>query len=158
MTDAVVPPIPLSLQRFPSVGGLVLRWITPTRPTARGGQSRAPPPQAFASGLPRRARTRMPCATLKVLLSRRHGPRLAQPVVGVCGRPLEHRSVLMMRLSDLSRQCTSEPALHPSCAAYTRKSCPMTGGGLDHYRSSLPRLDTNTLSAPDAAARHSRVS
>jgi hypothetical protein len=30
----------------------------------------------------------------------------------------------------------------------------MIGGRLDHYRSSLPRLDTNMLPAPDAEARH----
>lgn len=46
--------------------------------------------------------------------------------------------MLMMRLSDLPRQCTSEPALHPWAAAYTSESCPMIGGRLDHYRSSLP--------------------
>ncbi|ALG06339.1 hypothetical protein AOZ06_04840 [Kibdelosporangium phytohabitans] len=61
--------------------------------------------------------------------------------------------MLLMRLSDLPRQCTSEPALHPWCAAYTSDSCPMIGGRLDHYRSFPPRLDTNMLSAPDAAAR-----
>jgi hypothetical protein len=30
----------------------------------------------------------------------------------------------------------------------------MIGGRLDHYRSSLPRLDANMLPAPDATARH----
>ena len=29
MTDAIVPPIPLSLQHLPTVGGLVVPWITP---------------------------------------------------------------------------------------------------------------------------------
>lgn len=64
---------------------------------------------------------------------------------GVCGQPLQRRAVLMMRLSDLPRQCTSEPALHPWCAVYTSKSCPMIAGRLDHYRSSQPRLDANML-------------
>lgn len=43
--------------------------------------------------------------------------------------------------------------INPWCAAYTSDSCPMIGGRLDRYRSSLPRLDTNMLPAPDATAR-----
>ncbi|MGW4587780.1 hypothetical protein ACWEKJ_10670 [Amycolatopsis thermoflava] len=83
----------------------------------------------------------------------RMGRALLNLWCGVCGRPLEHRAVLMMRLSDLPRQCTSEPALHRWCAAYTSEPCPVIGGRLEHYRSSLPRLDTNMLPAPDASAR-----
>jgi hypothetical protein len=81
------------------------------------------------------------------------GRALLSKWCGVCGQPLKHRAVLMMRLSDLPRQCTSEPALHPWCAAYTSECCPMIGGRLDQYRSSLPRLDTTMLAAPDASAR-----
>jgi hypothetical protein len=127
MTDAVVPPIPLSLQHLPTVGGLVVPWITPRTADGR-----------YLFGSVDRDRMR------QALRSR---------WCGVCGQPLGYRAVLMMRLSDLPRQCTSEPALHPWCAAYTSESCPMIGGRLDHYRSSIPRLDTNMLPAPDATAR-----
>ncbi|GLZ30849.1 hypothetical protein Lesp02_30380 [Lentzea sp. NBRC 105346] len=127
MNDIVVPPIPLSLQHLPTAGGLVVPWITPRTADGR---------YLFGSV----DRDRM-------------GHALVNRWCGVCGRPLEHRALLMMRLSDLPRQCTSEPALHPWCAAYTSESCPMIGGQLDHYRSSLPRLNTNMLSAPDASAR-----
>jgi hypothetical protein len=87
MTDVTVPPIPLSLQHLPTVGGLVVPWITPRTAAGRC---------LFGSV----DRDRM-------------GRALVNRWCGVCGRPLEHRAVLMMRLSDLPRQCTSEPALHP---------------------------------------------
>jgi hypothetical protein len=127
MAEAIAPPIPLSLQHLPTVGGLVVPWITPRTADGR-----------YLFGSVDRDRVERAL----------HGRWC-----GVCGRPLEYRAVLMMRLSDIPRQCTSEPALHPWCAAYTSESCPMIGGRLDHYRSSLPRLDTNMLPAPDATAR-----
>ncbi|UJW28841.1 hypothetical protein L3Q67_26640 [Saccharothrix sp. AJ9571] len=127
MNDGIAPPIPLSLQHLPVVGGLVVPWITPRKADGR-----------YLFGSVDRDRAS------RAVLNR---------WCGVCGRPLEDRAVLMMRLSDLSRHCTNEPALHPWCTAYTVQSCPMVGGRLDHYRSSLPQLDTNMLLAPDAAAR-----
>jgi hypothetical protein len=127
MADVIVPPIPLSLQHLPTVDGLVVPWITPRTADGR---------YLFGSVV----RDRMD----RALLDR---------WCGVCGRPLEHRAVLMMRLSDLSRQCTGEPALDPWCSWYTSESCPMIGGRLDHYRSSLPRLDRNMLPPPDATRR-----
>jgi hypothetical protein len=89
--------------------------------------------------------TRLPAPGPRRSLAGQFGAWLYQQVIDEFtgdawkGRPLEHRAVLMMRLSDLPRQCTSEPALHPWCAAYTSESCPMIAGRLDHYRSSLPR-------------------
>src|SRR4051812_154693 len=127
MADDSLPLIPLSLQHLPTAGGLVVPWITP-----RTGDGRY-----LLGSVDRRLADR-------ALLNR---------WCGVCGRSLESRAVLVMRLSDLSRQCTNEPALHPWCAVSTSKSCPMVGGRLGHYRSSLPQLDTNMLRAPDAAAR-----
>jgi site-specific recombinase XerD len=87
MADVVVPPIPLSLQHLPTMGGLVVPWITPR--TADG----------------------------RYLLGSVNHALMSHAVLnrwcGVCGRPLDDRVVLMMRLSDLPRQCTSEPAMHP---------------------------------------------
>ncbi|WHT20203.1 hypothetical protein N8J89_03775 [Crossiella sp. CA-258035] len=71
----------------------------------------------------------------------------------VCGRPLHERLVLLMRLSDLPRRCTSEPALHPECHAYTVSACPMVNGHLTHYRSTPVRPGPGTTSAPDTCAR-----
>lgn len=128
MNNICVPPIPLALRHLPVVGGLVVPWIT--------------------------LRTRDGRYLFGSVDRDRIGQALHNRWCGVCGRPLEHRAVLMMRLSDLPRQCTSEPALHPWCASYTTESCPMIAGRMDHYRSSAPRLDTNMLPAPDAPARH----
>ena len=127
MNESVLPPIPLSLQHLPTAGGLVVPWITPRTADGR-----------YLFGTVDRDRMER---------------ALRYRWCGICGQQLEDRAVLMMRLSDLPRQCTSEPALHPWCAAYTSKACPMIAGRLDHYRSSLPELDTNMLPAPDAAAR-----
>ena len=127
MTDATVPPIPLPLRHLPTVGGLVVPWITPRTADGR---------HLFGSVRP----DLMNCALLHRLC-------------GVCGRPLEHRFVLMLRLSDLPRRCTNEPALHPWCAAYTAAGCPMINGRMDHYRASLPRLDDTMAHSPEAPAR-----
>ncbi|GAA3012658.1 hypothetical protein GCM10010483_66890 [Actinokineospora diospyrosa] len=128
MTASAVPPIPEPLRQLPTVGGLVVPWVTPRTADGR-----------FLFGSVDRDRVDQAL----------HG-RLC----GVCGLPLEHRAVLMMRMSDVARQCSSEPALHRWCAAYTIQACPMINGRLNHYRSTAPRLDPNMVSAPDAAARH----
>jgi hypothetical protein len=127
MTNADVPPIPVSLRHLPTVGGLVVPWITPRTIDGR-----------YLFGSVDRALME------RALLNR---------WCGVCGRPLTDRAVLMMRLTDLPRRCTNEPALDPWCTAYTVVSCPMIGGRLDHYRSNRPRLDPIMLPAPDASAR-----
>lgn len=124
---AALPPIPTSLQHLPTLGGLVVPWIT-----ARTADGR------FLFGA-------IDCD--------RMGRALLNRWCGVCGQPLVHRAVLMLRLSDLPRQCTSEPALHPWCADYSSKACPMIAGRVDHYRASAPRLDPTMQSAPDTAAR-----
>lgn len=55
----------------------------------------------------------------------RQGQCLAQRRCQVCGRGLGRRLILLLRLVDLPRQRTSEPALEPVCAAYTQTACPM---------------------------------
>lgn len=128
MTEPTVPPIPAWLAHSPTVGGLVVPWVTPR--TTRG---------QFLLGSVHYARMR------RALLCR---------WCGVCGRPLdEGRLVLLMRQSDMPRRCTNEPALHPQCAAYTAAACPMVGGHRTHYRSSPLPLDSDMVSAPDASAR-----
>jgi hypothetical protein len=74
----------------------------------------------------------------------------------VCGRPLEDRLVLLMRLSDLPRQATTEPALDHVCAHYTTNACPMVNGRLATYRSSPVHLDPadGAITTTDTATRH----
>lgn len=127
MTDTSVPPIPAWLAHLPTVGGLVVPWITPRTADGR---------YLFGSV----DHDRMEHALLRRWC-------------GVCGRPNADRLVLLMRLSDLPRRCTSEPPLHPQCAAYTITACPMVAGRLDHYRSTPRRLDATMAPAPDSAAR-----
>ncbi|MBE1467464.1 hypothetical protein H4W33_006476 [Kibdelosporangium phytohabitans] len=66
MTDVTVPPIPLSLQHLPTVGGLVVPWITPRTADGR---------YLFGS-----------------VDHDRMGRALVDRWCGVCGRPLEHRA------------------------------------------------------------------
>ncbi|GLZ28101.1 hypothetical protein Lesp02_02910 [Lentzea sp. NBRC 105346] len=122
-----VPDIPLWIAHLPVVGGLAVPWITPRTTDGR------------------------------YLLGSIDRDRMHQALVyrwcGVCGRPLDDRLVLLMRLSDLPRQCTNEPALHPQCAAYTAAACPMVSGKLDHYRSTPVRLDATMAPSSDTSAR-----
>jgi len=96
---STVPPIPLWLSHLPVVGGLAVPWITPRTEDGR------------------------------YLFGGLHPLRLRQAITeylcSVCGRALDRPMVLLMRLADLPRQCVSEPALHPVCAAYTQAACPM---------------------------------
>jgi hypothetical protein len=126
MTDPV-PPIPVWLSHLPVVGGMAVPWITP-----RGDDGR----YLFGALHPIRQR--------HALLNRG---------CQVCGRRLDDRLVLLMRLRDLPRQRTSEPGLHPVCAAYTAAVCPMVAGGMRRYRSTPMRLPAGMASAPDAPAR-----
>ncbi|WP_049795637.1 hypothetical protein [Frankia sp. EAN1pec] len=127
MTDPTSPLIPLSLAHLPTVGGLAVPWITPRASDGRHLFG------AVNAGRKDRA-----------LLGR---------LCGVCGRHLDERLVLLMRLSDLPRQCTAEPALHPSCLTYTATACPMIQGHLDHYRTTPQTLDPTMIPPADAAAR-----
>lgn len=109
-----LPPIPLWLAHLPVVAGMAVPWVT-----ARGLDGR----YLFGTLHPLRQRQAI-------------NDRLCQ----VCGRRLDHRSILLMRLSDLPRQRTSEPALDPVCAAYTAAACPMVAGRMRRYRSTPPSL------------------
>jgi hypothetical protein len=104
------------------VAGLVVPWITPRTPDGRylfGG---------IDATLTERA--------------------LRQRRCGICGRALDDRLVLMMRLSDLPHQGSAEPGLHSVCAHYTTSACPMINGRLRTYRSSPIRLDTDASCDP----------
>jgi hypothetical protein len=61
--------------------------------------------------------------------------------------------VLLMRLRDLPRQCTSEPGLHSVCSAYTPAACPMISGQRSHYRTTPLHLEPGLAPAKDRAAR-----
>ncbi|WP_239313062.1 hypothetical protein [Frankia sp. Cj3] len=127
MTDPTAPLIPLSLAHLPTVGGLVVPWITP-----RTGNGR----HLFGA-----------------VDGNRKDHALLGRLCGVCGRRLDERLVLLLRLSDLPRRCTAEPALDPICLAYTAAACPMLGGRLDHYRTTPQALDPTMAPPADSSAR-----
>jgi hypothetical protein len=101
------PPIPRPLIDRPTVAGLVVPIVTPN------SEGR------WLFGLLDHAQQQR-CLR----------DRLCQ----ICGRPLGEPLVLLLRESDLDARCTSEPGLHPECAAYTQRVCPMIAGRLAHYR------------------------
>lgn len=125
MAETTTPAVPEWLAHRPHVGGLVVPWITPRASDGR-----------YLFGV-----------IEKTLVER----ALRQRRCGVCGRHLDDRLVLMMRLSDLPHQGSAEPGLHPVCANYTISVCPMINGRLSAYRSSPIRLDTEA--SPDAASQ-----
>ncbi len=127
MTDPTPPAIPLSMAHLPTAGGLAVPWITP-----RTGDGR----HLFGA-----------------VDADRKDQALLRRLCGVCGRRHDERLVLLMRLSDLPRQCTAEPALHPTCTAYTIAACPMVGGRLDHYRTTPQALDPTMIRPVDSPAR-----
>jgi len=131
VTEVAVPPIPVRLAHRPTIGGLVVPFISPRTHDGRylfGGVD--------------------PLRQWQCLTGRR---------CSVCGRPLVEqpgdRLILLMRLSDLPHRRTGEPGLDPVCAAYTQAACPMIAGRLTHYRSTPMRLGAGMAPAADEAAR-----
>lgn len=124
---SVVPPIPQWLADRPTVGGLVVPWITPRTTDGR-----------YLLG-----------TIEESLVAAAFQDRLC----GVCGKPLADRLVLLMRLADLRLRTSHEPALHPQCAAYTIAACPMVNGRMRRYRTTPHRLDDLMAPGRDANER-----
>lgn len=121
------PPVPVALAHLPIVGGLVVPWVTPRTVDGR-----------HLLGAVDAARVRT---------------AIQQRLCGVCGRSLGSRLVLLVRESDLARFASTEPALHPHCAAYTTAACPMIAGQLSHYRTSAQPIGPGALHGADADKR-----
>lgn len=107
-------PIPLALAHLPVVAGLAVPWITPPLPDGR-----------YPFG---------------VIDHTRQATCLRERRCQVCGKPLGRRIVFLVRDVDLERGMTSEPGLHPVCAWYSARACPMVAGRMDHYRASARNL------------------
>jgi hypothetical protein len=110
------PPIPVHLAQFPTMGGLVVPFITPRH---RNGK-----------------------AILGLVDAGRVELCLREHRCGVHGQPIRGRMVFLMREEDLARNCSNEPALCPPCAAYTQAACPMVSGYMTHYRNTVAPLVT----------------
>lgn len=59
----------------------------------------------------------------------------------ICGDRILGRIVFFMPESKLDEMWAGEPPLHPECAAYSAKACPMLVGRMRHYRASPSRSE-----------------
>ncbi|WP_284740269.1 hypothetical protein [Amycolatopsis sp. RTGN1] len=121
------PPIPAALADLPVLSGLIVPWVTPRTADGR-----------YLLGAVDAAKTH-------TAIHRR--------LCGVCGRALADRLVLLVRESDLARCASTEPGLHPHCAAYTTTACPMVAGRRSHYRTSAHKIDEDAVHGADVDRR-----
>lgn len=106
--DAARPPIPATCERRPTIGGVVIPWVNVA--LADGGVD-------FRSQHDSKAQR-----------SWREG--LCQ----LCGTPiLRPPIVLLGGPEQLARLQFDEPPLHPECAVYTSRACPMVAGRLERF-------------------------
>lgn len=127
--SVVIPPIPASCANRPTVGGLVIPWVT----------------VVFADGSPDwRA-----CVRHRVdrcLLGRR---------CQICGQAIDGPAVFFAADDQLPEKpgqpvVTDVPPTHPVCAAYAAQVCPMLTGTMGVYASRPRRTDGNRHnSCPD---------
>jgi hypothetical protein len=120
-----VPPIPVHLAQLPTVGGLVVPYITLRH---RNG--------AAALGLVDYSR----------MVRCFEGHRC-----GVCAETVSNRMVFLMRSLDLIRSRSAEPGLCPPCAAYTMMACPMVASRMAHYRRSQPTFMSRQCGDPECS-------
>lgn len=106
VTSVVVPPIPAGLAHRPTVGGLVIPWVQ-VRLADGGADFRA-------------------THHTKWLQAWTHG--LCQ----ICGLALDTPVVLLGGPAQLEAYFDEAP-LHPWCAAYATKACPMLAGRLQRF-------------------------
>jgi hypothetical protein len=126
------PGIPPRLLHRPTVGGLVVPYTTLAMPDGRwrfGAIDYARQTQAFNEKL---------CQT--------------------CGTDLEDRIVFAMRDTDLRELTSHEPGMHPECAVYSAKACPMLAGRMSHHQhtpaaAQLAKLDLAFHGDPTTESR-----
>jgi hypothetical protein len=116
------PPIPIHLAQFPTIGGLVVPFITLQHLNGK--------------------------AALGLVDASRMERCLRERCCGVCGSATPGRMVFMMRRIDLMRQSSNEPGLCPPCAAYTQAACPMIVGAMKSYRKSASSFTGRTCGDP----------
>lgn len=110
MTGSIpaVPPIPLPLIDRPTIGGLVVPWLTGRAPDGR-----------YRFG---------------TIDANKHALAIKGRHCQTCGHLLGDKIVFAMRDSDIKRFISPEPGMHPVCAHYSANACPMLAGRMEHYR------------------------
>lgn len=107
-------PIPVRLAARPTQGGLVVPWVS----TQLGDDG-------FDLGHLHTSK-----------MNRCFAERRCQ----ICGEPITGRIVFFLSESGLPSMHAGEPPLHPECAAYSARACPMVNGQMRHYRTSPSRV------------------
>lgn len=105
---AVKIPIPARLAGRPTRGGVVVPWVS----------------VVLADGTP--------------VLGNLHGTKvdraLWERLCQICGEPLLGGPIVLFATESAhARGQTSEPGMHPECAAYSAKACPMVNGTMTRY-------------------------
>jgi hypothetical protein len=117
------PPIPARLAGRPTTpAGLVIPWIS----------------VVLADGT----------AVLGNLHATRADQALLNKLCQICGQPLDQPIVLFASESSHARGQTSEPGMHPECAAYSAKACPMVNGAMTRYHGGTGRVAGKPCSEP----------
>lgn len=120
----------------------------------------APPIPQFLAHLPTRNGLVVPYISLelggRVHFGQTRGIRVAECFVSdlcqICGRSIEHRPYLFLATQAMIDDgFSSEPPLHPVCAAYSVKACPMVGGRLAAYAKHQANLDGAPCPDPDCS-------
>ncbi len=106
-------PVPQHLSDRPTQGGLVVPWISVE--LANG---------SFDLG--NMHNTRVNTCFIR---------RLCQ----ICGERIGDLAVFFLSTNGLEDMVAGEPPLHPECAAYSKRACPMVAGQMNHYRKTPTR-------------------
>ena len=59
----------------------------------------------------------------------------------ICGEHIGALVVFFLSTSGLADMSVGEPPVHPECAAYSKRACPMLAGRVDHYRRTPTRTE-----------------
>ncbi|MFF5265452.1 hypothetical protein ACFY4C_41785 [Actinomadura viridis] len=119
--------IPLRCAQRPQVSGMVVPWTILKHPHA-----------GFLFGQPLKQRV------LACIQDHR---------CQICGEPLADRVVIMCRQWDLEVGYAPEPGMHPECANYSAKACPMLNGRMSHYRTHSIDLSARICADPHCVCR-----
>ncbi len=106
-SDVVRPPIPATCENRPTVGGLIVPWANV---------------QLADGGVDFRSQHES-----KVQMCWREGR------CQLCGHTIGRPFVFFGGPRQLAALTFDEPPLHPECAVYASKACPMVAGKLSHY-------------------------
>ena len=113
MNPAEPPPIPVRLAGRPTLGGLTVPWVTGRGPDGR-----------YRFG---------------AVDADRHDDAIHHRRCQTCGQRLDRdRIVFAMREDDLRRMISPEGGMHPECAHYSARACPMLAGRMTHHSATSP--------------------